>query len=88
MLSNFIKFLGGNPHQREVEKYAALARQINALEADYEKLSDEALRAKTDEFRAKIAAELGVSSSELARVNNIDDPSKIRVGQELIVPGN
>ncbi len=57
MLSNLIKFLGGNPHQREVEKYSAVARQINALEADFEKLSDEALRAKTDEFRAKIASE-------------------------------
>ncbi len=58
MLSNFIKLIGGNPHQREVEKFAALARQINQLEPAYETLSDEALRAKTGEFRAQLAAEL------------------------------
>ncbi len=58
MLSKFIKLIGGNPHQREVEKYAATARQINALEAEYEKLSDETLRAKTDEFRTKISSAL------------------------------
>ncbi len=58
MLSKFIKLVGGNPHQREVEKYAAIARQINALEAGYEKLSDDALRAKTDEFRARISSTL------------------------------
>ena len=58
MLSKFIKLVGGNPHQREVEKYAAVARQINALEAGYEKFSAEDLRAKTDEFKAKIAASI------------------------------
>ncbi len=58
MLSKFIKLVGGNPHQREIEKYAAIARQINALEAKYETFSAEALRAKTDEFKAQIAASL------------------------------
>jgi preprotein translocase subunit SecA len=67
MLSNFIKLIGGNPHQREVEKYAALAHKINALEAEYEKLSDEALRTKTKEFRARIATELDGIEDEKER---------------------
>lgn len=73
MLSKFIKLVGGNPHQREVEKYAALARQINALEADYETLSDDALRAKTDEFRARIASQL----------NGIEDETERRQAEQV-----
>jgi preprotein translocase subunit SecA len=67
MLSKFIKLVGGNPHQREVEKYAAVARQINALEAKYEKFSAEDLRAKTDEFKAKIAASIAGIADEKER---------------------
>ncbi len=67
MLSKFIKLVGGDPHQREVEKYVAIARQINALEADYEKLSDAALRAKTDEFKARVASALSGLEDEKQR---------------------
>ncbi len=67
MLSKFIKLVGGNPHQREIEKYAAIARQINALEAKYEKFSAEDLRAKTDEFKAKIAASINGLADEKER---------------------
>src|SRR5438045_3802727 len=58
MLPKILTALSGNPNKREVEKLAEIAEQINALEPDFETLSDEALRAKTDEFRARIAAEL------------------------------
>jgi preprotein translocase subunit SecA len=75
MLSNFIKILGGNPHQREVEKYTALAQQINALEADYEELSDEALRAKTEEFRMRLAAEL----------KGIDEEKEHREAEKIVL---
>jgi len=33
-----------------------------------------------------IASKFGVSVEELMRVNNITDPTKLRVGQELIIP--
>jgi preprotein translocase subunit SecA len=55
MLSKFISAVGGNPHKREIEKLSEIVDEINALEPEYEKLSDEALRAKTEEFRAKLA---------------------------------
>ncbi len=35
---------------------------------------------------AKIAQRYGVSAQELMRANNILDPSRLRVGQELIIP--
>ena len=42
MLSKFVTFLGGNPHKREVEKLSDVVTRVNALEADFEKLSDDA----------------------------------------------
>ena len=33
-----------------------------------------------------IAAQFGVSAAELRRINGIDDPDSIRVGQSLLIP--
>ncbi len=54
MLQKFIGAVGGNPHKREIEKLSEIVEDINALEAEFEKLSDEALRAKTEEFKLKL----------------------------------
>ena len=59
MLKNFVKIFGGDPNKKVIEQYSGIAREINALEPEFEALSDEALRAKTDEFRAEIAESLG-----------------------------
>ncbi|MBE3038594.1 MAG: hypothetical protein IMZ62_07270 [Chloroflexi bacterium] len=58
MLQKFVKTFGGDPNRREIEKTTDFVVQINALEAEFEALSDEALRAKTVEFRARLAPEL------------------------------
>ena len=59
MLKNFVKIFGGDPNKKTIEQYSGIAQQINALEPQFEALSDEALRAKTDEFRARIAESVG-----------------------------
>ena len=53
MLKNFVKLFSGDPTKKTVAQFGDLAVQVNVLEAEYEALSDEALRAKTDEFRAR-----------------------------------
>ncbi len=58
MLQKFVKTFGGDPNRREIEKTTDFVEQINALEAEFEALSDEALLAKTDEFRLRLATEL------------------------------
>jgi len=58
MLQKFVKTFGGDPNRREIEKTTDFVEQVNALEAEFEALSDEALRAKTDEFRLRLATEL------------------------------
>jgi preprotein translocase subunit SecA len=54
MLQNFVKLFGGDPNKREIEKLSELVEVINGLEPEFETLSDDELRAKTDVFRAKL----------------------------------
>ncbi|OVE76129.1 preprotein translocase subunit SecA [bacterium F11] len=46
------KVLGGTRNERVIKKLYPVVDEINALEPEYESLSDDALRAKTDEFRS------------------------------------
>jgi len=55
MLQNFVKLFGGDPNRREIEKLSEVVDVINELEPQFESLSDEELRAKTDEFRGQLA---------------------------------
>ncbi len=45
----------GSPNDRRVKAYAARVAAINALEPEVAALSDEALKARTDDFRKQIA---------------------------------
>ncbi len=56
MLSNIFKKLFGSRNERLVKQYGRTVTQINALEPAMEALSDEQLRAKTDEFKQRHAA--------------------------------
>ncbi len=59
MLKSFVKLFGGDPNRKTIEQYSGIANEINALEAQFEALSDDALRAKTDEFKERVAQSLG-----------------------------
>ncbi len=54
MFSNIVRKIGGDPHRREIQKLSAIVEEINSLEQTYEQLSDEALKAKTAEFRERL----------------------------------
>ena len=54
MLKNFVKIFSSDPTKKTVEKYRALVEQVNTLEAQFESLSNDDLRAKTDEFKARL----------------------------------
>ena len=57
MVGMFRKILGGgDSNERVLKGLAPLVEQVNALEAEVQPLSDDALRAKTDEFRARYDA--------------------------------
>src|SRR2546421_6337200 len=48
--------LGVDSSEQEIKKFQPFLAQINALESDYQALSDDALRDKTTEFRGRFLA--------------------------------
>ena len=55
MATNILTKIFGSRNDRLLKQYRAGVVRINALEAGFEKLSDEALRGKTQEFKNRIA---------------------------------
>jgi preprotein translocase subunit SecA len=77
MLKNFVKIFGGDPNKKTIEQFGGIAERINALEPQFEALSDEALRAKTDEFRARIAQSVG-------NLEGLDERDQFKAQQEAL----
>ena len=66
MINNLIAKVFGTSNERELKRIAPLVERVNALEPGIKQLSDEQLRAKTDEFRSKIRQ----------RVDAVEDPEE------------
>lgn len=60
---DLLKKIFGSRNERLLKQYRAIVSKVNALEPEFEKLSDDALRAKTSEFRARL--QQGQSLDEL-----------------------
>ena len=45
----------GDPNERELKKFQPIVAEINELEPEFEAMSDEELRATTDEYRERLA---------------------------------
>jgi preprotein translocase subunit SecA len=60
MFARFARAIFGTSNDRALKRLSARVPAINALEPATAALSDEALRAKTDEFRSRIAAGTGL----------------------------
>jgi preprotein translocase subunit SecA len=54
MLSKLVRLIFGSRNDRLVKKKKKLVKRINALSSEYEKLSDQALKTKTQEFRDRL----------------------------------
>ena len=53
-MMEWLKKLLGNSNDAEVKKLSKIVDQVEALEGEYKQLTDEQLRQKTDEFRARL----------------------------------
>ena len=56
MFSFLFKRFSGRHYRKFIEASKPIVARINELEKSYQTLTDEQLRAKTDEFRSRIAA--------------------------------
>jgi len=77
MLKNFVKIFGGDPNKKTIEQYSSVAQQINALEPQFEALSDDALRAKTEEFRKRITESVG-------NLEGLDEKEQFKAQQDAL----
>ncbi len=76
MINRALAKVFGTQHERDLKKLAPRVVAINALEPSVQALSDDALRAKTDEFRERLKKALeGVDPDDLkeARDRALDD---------------
>jgi len=53
MISSILKRFSGRHHRKFLRQCQPIVDKVNAIERDYQKLSDDELRAKTDEFRRR-----------------------------------
>ncbi len=63
MTTNFLTKIFGSRNERLLKQYRKSVQAINALEPQFEKLSDDELRGKTQQFKDRVAA--GTSLDEL-----------------------
>ncbi len=55
MLNSLVTKIVGDPNAKTVKRIQPIVRAVNDLEASFEALSDDALRAKTEAFRVRLA---------------------------------
>ncbi|HET6933200.1 MAG TPA: preprotein translocase subunit SecA [Candidatus Angelobacter sp.] len=68
MINKFAAKIFGTSNEREIKRMRPLIEQINGMEPELKQLTDQQLRAKTDEFRARIKERLNEVDAEIARV--------------------
>ena len=74
MINTLLGKVFGTKNEREVKRLQPRVAAINALEPEMRKLSDDQLRAKTDEFRSRIQERLGSIPDEPAAALDLPDP--------------
>ena len=51
---NWLSKLAGNSNEAELQRFQPVVDAINGLEPEFERLQDRQMKAKTDEFRARL----------------------------------
>ncbi|HHG89845.1 MAG TPA: preprotein translocase subunit SecA [Devosia sp.] len=80
VVAAFARKLFGTVNDRRIKSYQPKVDAINALEAELEKLSDEELKARTQEFRDRIAAGTDPQSLLVPAFATVREASKRTLG--------
>ena len=81
MLGSLTKRLFGSANDRRVKGYSSRVDAINAAEAEFRNLNDDELRAKTDEFRAALAAGKTLDDLLVPAFATVREAAKRTLGQ-------
>src|ERR1700741_302673 len=81
MIGALARKLFGTPNDRRVKGYQSRVDAINALESEIEKLSDEALKARTEEFRKELAEGKSLDDILVPAFATVREAAKRTLGQ-------
>ena len=81
MIGALARKIFGSANDRRVRAYQPRVDQINALESELATLTDEALRARTDEFRKQVAAGTPLDELLVPAFATVREASKRTLGQ-------
>jgi len=81
VVANIARKVFGSANERRVKRYRPKVDQINALEPEYEKLSDEQLRGKTGDLRAELAKGKSLSDILVPAFATVREAAKRTLGQ-------
>ena len=78
-----LKWLGGlfDSNEKELKRLQPMVNRINELEPKYERLSDTELRAKTDEFKARLNADSSLDELLPEAFATVREAAKRTIGQ-------
>lgn len=68
MLKNLFYKITGDPNEKEIKSLLPLVAKINDLEPSFQNLSDDELKGKTDEFRARFHEQVDEERREFAEL--------------------
>ncbi|MHA1543538.1 MAG: preprotein translocase subunit SecA, partial [Alphaproteobacteria bacterium] len=80
-LAKIAKKVFGSPNDRIVKAHYKTVEVVNGLEAEFEKLSDKQVRAKTDEFRTRLEAGEKLNDILPEAFANVREAAKRTLGQ-------
>ncbi|MGO4706964.1 preprotein translocase subunit SecA [Microvirga sp. 2MCAF38] len=81
MFGSFAKKIFGSVNDRRLKSYRPKVAAINALEAELEALSDEDLRARTETFKAEVAAGKSLDDLLVPAFATVREAAKRTLGQ-------
>jgi preprotein translocase subunit SecA len=81
MFGSIAKKIFGSANDRRVKGYQPRVKAINALEPEVEKLSDEELRARTEAFKAELAAGKSLDDILVPAFATVREAAKRTLGQ-------
>jgi len=81
MIGAVARKLFGSANDRRIRSYQPRVREINALEKELEALSDDALRARTDEFKKQVAEGVSLDDILVPAFATVREAAKRTLGQ-------
>jgi preprotein translocase subunit SecA len=81
MIGGIARKLFGSANDRRIRSYSPRVNAINALEGELEQLSDEALRARTEEFKQKYAQGTSLEDLLVPAFATVREAAKRTLGQ-------